>query len=375
MASAKVTRSASARSLDVIQIIPELYPRHALIPALVDDYRECIDDLPPIEVDQHGRLIDGRHRLEAHRKTGLAEIAVIVTEVADDGEFLELAAARNAHGTRSLNRAEKKAVVRSRYKTVPEPQTLERLAARLAVGKSTVSSWTTAIRKTLVKARDTEIIRLLVEEGMSYRDIEKWLEDDGRWPLSFGQIGEVCRKSKSGIIAHRMEIKQYDVVVLDPPWPMQRIQLKSRPNTPAGLDYETMTLAEIRQIEIPSEDGHIYLWTTQRFLRDAFDVFDAWGVRCVWTHVWRKPGGAKPPNLPKSNAEFCLYGRIGKPETIPEDERDWWTILDAPQDGEHSNKPDAFFADVARRWAGRRISMFERSDRSGFDAWGKEAPE
>ena len=88
-----VPAMADRRPLSEIVIVDALYPRTGMLRELVADYAECVDELPPIEVDQANRLIDGRHRLEAHRKEGRTEIAVTVTEVEDDGALLELAAA------------------------------------------------------------------------------------------------------------------------------------------------------------------------------------------------------------------------------------------------------------------------------------------
>ena len=135
---------------------------------------------------------------------------------------MSLAAARNAHGTRALTRAEKQAVVRSRYKAVPSPETLDRLADRLAVGRRTVASWTSAIRETLIEERDREIVRLHVENDLSLRKIEEWLKTDGRWQLSASQIGRVLRDGQSAVIAHRMKIKQYGVVVIHKWWYLGR---------------------------------------------------------------------------------------------------------------------------------------------------------
>ena len=37
----------------------------------------------------------------------------------------------------------------------------------------------------------------------------------------------------------------FDVLVIDPPWPMERIKRECRPNQTASVDYPTMTLAAI----------------------------------------------------------------------------------------------------------------------------------
>lgn len=51
-------------------------------------------NLPPIEVNQHNELIAGWHYLEAYKKTGRAEIPVIVTRTNGDTELKELAFSR-----------------------------------------------------------------------------------------------------------------------------------------------------------------------------------------------------------------------------------------------------------------------------------------
>jgi Protein of unknown function (DUF3102) len=77
----------------------DLYPRLCHKPDLVDRYLEFLPDLPPIEINQHCVLIDGWHRLEAHKDAGAETINVVVTDVADENEHFCLAIKRNAtHG-------------------------------------------------------------------------------------------------------------------------------------------------------------------------------------------------------------------------------------------------------------------------------------
>ena len=67
----------------------------------------------------------------------------------------------------------------------------------------------------------------------------------------------------------------YDVVVIDPPWPVKKIERDVRPNQTADLDYPTMTLDEIEAIKPPfADDCHVWLWTTHRFLpaRSYFSI-------------------------------------------------------------------------------------------------------
>ena len=163
----------------------------------------------------------------------------------------------------------------------------------------------------------------------------------------------------------------FDVVVVDPPWPQQRIERECRPNQTRVRNYPVMSLEEIGELELPATDAHVWLWTTQRFLPAAFGVLQEWEVRYVCTFVWHKAGGVQPWGLPMYNAEFALYGRLGKPAPFV-DAKAFRTCFSAKRVGD-SIKPVEFYETVARVTAGRRIDMFSRRSIPGFEAWGNEA--
>ena len=204
------------------------------------------------------------------------------------------------------------------------------------------------------------------------------------------RIGEVSladarREVKREVLIEKLESVEavkakeisgrYDVIVIDPPWPMEKIERDERPHQ-VKFDYPTMSLKEIAEdigesLKKHAEaDTHIFLWTTQKFLPNAFNLLEEWKLKYVCVFVWHKPGGFQPIGLPQYNAEFVIYARKGSPKFV--DTKRFNTCFEAPR-GKHSEKPEEFYELLRRVTAGRRLDMFNRREIEGFDGWGKES--
>ncbi len=194
------------------------------------------------------------------------------------------------------------------------------------------------------------------------------------------EIKRTATKAKlSDVAAVRAKAAKgvYDVLVIDPPWPMKKSERTERPNQ-AAFGYPTMTEEQLVDVKswygretLPCTDNaHVWVWTTHKFLPMALRLLEAWGLRYVCTFVWHKPGGPQLYGLPQFNCEFALYARRGSPEFI--DTKNLPACFEAPR-SEHSEKPEEFYAMVRRVTAGRRLDIFNRRQIEGFDCWGKEA--
>lgn len=163
---------------------------------------------------------------------------------------------------------------------------------------------------------------------------------------------------------------KFDVIVIDPPWNMKKIDRDCRPNQ-VGFDYPTMSDEQLLSLEIPSaENCHLWLWTTHKHLPFSFSLLEEWGFKYVCAFVWHKPGGFQPIGLPQYNCEFAIYARKGTPSFL--DTKSFNVCFNANR-GRHSEKPNEFYETIRRVTCGRRLDMFSRRKIDGFVGWGKEA--
>jgi N6-adenosine-specific RNA methylase IME4 len=179
--------------------------------------------------------------------------------------------------------------------------------------------------------------------------------------------------SRSDPIAIPPPEGQFSCIVIDPPWPMDKIERDVRPNQGPVLDYPVLTITEIADDDIvpvrskAADDCHIYLWVTHRFLPDGIDLLAEWdfNYQCVMT--WRKNVGITPYSW-MYDTEHVLFGRRGN---LPLDRLGLRLSFEAPVT-RHSAKPDVFYQRVVEASPGPRLEMFARSKREGFTAWGNE---
>jgi N6-adenosine-specific RNA methylase IME4 len=186
---------------------------------------------------------------------------------------------------------------------------------------------------------------------------------------------------------------KFSCIVADPPWKYGawgaasdhantaggNRWIKSNKRRPGGIDpipipYQTMTVEEIKALpvaKLAAEDCDLYLWTTQKYLPDAFAVLEAWGFRYCQTLTWCKtPRGTGQGGLYCPTTEFLLLGRKGKMPKRQRVNTTWWNVKRVLNC--HSAKPE-FFQDVIEAMSDApRLELFARRKRLGWTSIGNE---
>jgi N6-adenosine-specific RNA methylase IME4 len=143
------------------------------------------------------------------------------------------------------------------------------------------------------------------------------------------------------------------------------------------IPYPTMRLEEIRDLVIPAEpSAHLYLWTTNRFIENAYNIARHWGFVPSQLLTWCKPpmglgfGGAFA-----STTEFVIFCRRGKIKPTRRQDSTWWNWSRPYENGHiaHSAKPEAFQDMVMETSPGPYLELFARRQRLGWHSWGNES--
>ncbi len=161
----------------------------------------------------------------------------------------------------------------------------------------------------------------------------------------------------------------YSTLVVDPPWPIQKIVKRVRPNQ-RRMDYSMMSLDEIAALpvgELAADVSTVFCWTIDKYLYDTPRIVEAWGFKYHLTMAWDKTNGMAMFGFNRQT-EFVVVGFRGRHDAYPQGAvmRSSFT---APSSS-HSVKPDLFFDMVEARWPGPYCELFARAPRLGWDHWG-----
>lgn len=161
---------------------------------------------------------------------------------------------------------------------------------------------------------------------------------------------------------------KYSTIYADPPWPYSNTAARGA----AENHYCTMSLDAICSEPVralAAENAHLHLWTTNSFLREAFDVIRAWGFTYKSCLVWVKPQIGMG-NYWRVSHEFLLFGVRGSLPFQDRTIRSWQLARRTV----HSRKPFLFRGLIEQVSPGPYLEFYGREEQpnSGWTVYGNQ---
>lgn len=172
----------------------------------------------------------------------------------------------------------------------------------------------------------------------------------------------------------------FELIYTDPPWPQTKGNArKSRPNQGKELNYHTMSIADIADFHVPylmkaASKHNVFMWAIDKYLHHAEQMMETMGYKLHARIIWDKENGIAPAFTVRFSHEYLLWfykpGKMLMP--CPEMRGKQTTVLREAATV-HSRKPQVAYEMLEAMFPGaKRIELFARQRRSGWDAVGDE---
>jgi ParB/RepB/Spo0J family partition protein len=339
-----------------------------------------VELLQPVVITPNDELVVGGRRLAALQHLGHEEIPVTIRDVDD---ILRAQLAENSERKGFLP-SEINGVYRSLQEEERAKAKQRQVAAGPSKGKGKKNGPGILPEAVCGQVRD----KIGALTGVSGRTVDKIVEvceAAEAEPEKYAQLViQMDRTGKVDGVYKKLKIQRqaeailqeppplpgrgpYRVIAVDPPWPYG-----SDPYYRAGAcPYPLMPIADICALpvaDIAHRDSILFLWTTNAFLREAFQVVAAWGFSYKTMLTWAKDRMGLGDWL-RGQTEHCLLAVRGNPTIVLGNHT---TILHGPVRA-HSQKPDEFYEFVqSYAPAARYAELFARTGRPGWDGHGDE---
>lgn len=358
--------------------------QYQLFDALTEDeYKALKEDirqrgvLVPVEYDETGAILDGHHRIKAWNE--LRAEGVDVPQFTKITRYFENEAQKRNH-IRALN------IIR-RHLTKDQ-----RAAQWIAMRQDGMSY--RAIAETSGVEPST-VMRSVENSGVAFATPEKVTGKDGKnYPakdrpkppeapqksiFSMGDATTEKEEKQAEQKEARAQMHQekrsrslpdgkYQVIYADPPWQYDNSGFE----TSAENHYPTMPIEEICALPIKGmteKTSILFLWATNPLLPEALKVINAWGFEYKTNLVWVKGTGQGIGWFTKSAHEILM---IGVKEETPHPKNRPTSYIEENRTV-HSRKPEGFYEIIESMYPeGKKIELFARNRRDGWDAWGNE---
>lgn len=161
---------------------------------------------------------------------------------------------------------------------------------------------------------------------------------------------------------------KYKTVIADPAWQYD----DQPPRGGAGQHYDLMDLDGIKELgdevdRITDKESHLYLWTTNAFMEEAFEVVESWGFEQKTIITWCKETIGTGHYF-RNTTEHVLFCAKGNLKTRSDDIPTHFTAKRT----EHSKKPGEVYEIVQSSSYPPMIELFARSTYKGWEGVGNE---
>lgn len=198
--------------------------------------------------------------------------------------------------------------------------------------------------------------------------------------LSVRETREEVKKIKRGDDERKQEElpnKKYQVIYADPPWKYDKDEAYFGQDV--ERHYPVMDKEQLCNLtigELADKNCVLYMWTTAPKLNWVFDIIKAWGFDYKTCLIWDKV---------KHNMGFYASIRheiliiAGKGSSAPDDAKaaNQTDSVYVEERTEHSKKPEYYYEMIEKHHPEKkkRIELFARQKRNGWDSWGNENKE
>lgn len=176
------------------------------------------------------------------------------------------------------------------------------------------------------------------------------------------------------------ETKKYGIIYTDPPWSIQKVIRKIRPHQHKQLDYNTLSLSEIKDIhkqafKLCDDKCNVFMWTIEKFLHETERFMQELGFTTHCRMIWDKGRGLAPAFTIRFTHEYLIWfykkGHILRPSN--ETRGKYPSVFHIQQNSKHSHKPEYVYNMIDDMFPNvNKLELFARNQKAGWDCWGNE---
>jgi len=169
-------------------------------------------------------------------------------------------------------------------------------------------------------------------------------------------------------------LEQKRLIYADPPWKLEKSIRKSRPNQTKKLDYDTISLDEIKQILKDNDGDILFMWTIDKYLFDAEQMGKDLGYNLHARIIWDKENGIAPAFTIRFTHEYLLFFfKTGRIRDMDKNMRGKFTTVIREKSTKHSKKPIKAYEMIEALYPNHeKIELFARNRRNGWVSKGNQ---